>query len=74
MSLPYINIPLSISSTSNQAFDNCTALVKVVLHEGLQWIGKSAFLTFTCMSLLTLYHNTINAIILCHGHFKIAHH
>jgi len=50
MSLPYINIPVSISSTSNQAFGNCTALVKVVLHEGLQWIGKSAFLT--CRSLL----------------------
>ena len=44
--------PTSTSHCLSQALVIRHLVIDVVLHEGLQWIGKSAFLTLTCRSLL----------------------
>jgi hypothetical protein len=54
LALSCIVIPPSISTIGNGAFWNCTALVQVELHEGLQRIGIGEYALKECRSLRSI--------------------
>ena len=59
-SLSRIEIPPSITSIDDFAFNGCTALVRVVLHEGLNKIGDRAFLKCSSLLHVDIPHSVID--------------